>query len=665
MDNDRNWMYRRLENGFVTAEYCVGVESFVAFALSHPECLLDGNIRCPCNRKKCQNQTYVDEDTVKVHLGRYGFVPDYYNWYFHGEEYIPPVFPNFNMEVPSSSRSRVAPATAQTTAPEFLDFLQQNVNFEENPENENVNFGEENQTINNVPEDPESPNSYIKSLYECIKSAEKEIWDGNPHGHTVLSVLARLLKMKQEHNMSERNYNDMCQLMSELCPSDNFVPESFYATKKIIKDLGLPVEKIDACNNNCMIYWGVDEGLTECKICEHPRYKRSRSRSRNPQKKGTPYKMMYYFPITPRLQRLYASKATASHMRWHNDHHFDGDTMTHPSDCAAWRHFDALHPSFSAEIRNVRLGLSTDGFQPFGQSGQQYSSWPIIVTPYNLPPWMCMKDEYMFLTVIAPGPSNPKDKLDVFLQPLVAELQSLWSNGVPTYDIHAQQNFDMRAALMWTISDFPAYAMLSGWSTSGKQACPHCMSDSDAFTLPCSGKTSWFDNHRKFLPADHPLRRSRTMFLRGKQVSQPAPISKPGDELLKELDEFGFRPSYEMYSDIINKQICSLTRCGWRRQSIFWELPYWSTNLIRHNLDVMHIEKNVFDNVFNTVCNIQGRTKDNAKSRADLVRMGIRSELHPSTADGKFPKANYTLDKDARKVLFRWLKEVRFSDGYV
>ncbi|XP_073034855.1 uncharacterized protein [Primulina eburnea] len=278
---------------------------------------------------------------------------------------------------------------------------------------------------------------------------------------------------------------------------------------------------------------------------------------------------------------------------------------------------------------------------------------------------MCMKDEYMFLSVITPGPSNSKDKLDVFLQPLIAELHSLWSNGVPTYDIHAQQNFNMRVALMLTISDFPAYAMLSGWSTAGKQACPHCMSDSDAFSLPCSGKTSWFDNHRKFLSEDHPLRRNRTMFRRGKQVLQSPPITKTGGELLNELDEFGFRPSYEIDSDTINRKICNLTRCGWRRRSIFWELPYWSTNLIRHNLDVMHIEKNFFDNVFNTVCNIQGRTKDNAKSRADLVQMGIRTELHPSTTDGRFLKSNYTLDKHARQVLFRWLKEVRFSDGYV
>ena len=53
---------------------------------------------------------------------------------------------------------------------------------------------------------------------------------------------------------------------------------------------------------------------------------------------------------------------------------------------------------------------------------------------------------------------------------------------------------------MWTISDFPGYAMLSGWSTVGRLACPYCMGHSKAFTLSKSGKQSWFDTHSKFLP---------------------------------------------------------------------------------------------------------------------------------------------------------------------
>jgi hypothetical protein len=36
---------------------------------------------------------------------------------------------------------------------------------------------------------------------------------------------------------------------------------------------------------------------------------------------------------------------------------------------------------------------------------------------------------------------------------------------------------------MWTINDFPTYAMLSGWRTHGKLACPYCMDDTNAFWL--------------------------------------------------------------------------------------------------------------------------------------------------------------------------------------
>ncbi|CAN6919019.1 unnamed protein product, partial [Brassica oleracea] len=47
----------------------------------------------------------------------------------------------------------------------------------------------------------------------------------------------------------------------------------------------------------------------------------------------------------------------------------------------------------------------------------------------------------------------------------------------------------------------------------------------------------------------------------------------------------------------------------------------------------MHIEKNFFDNLMNTVLNIQGKTKDNLKSRLDLVDICDRSELHVDEND--------------------------------
>ena len=50
-----------------------------------------------------------------------------------------------------------------------------------------------------------------------------------------------------------------------------------------------------------------------------------------------------------------------------------------------------------------------------------------------------------------------------------------------------------------------------------------------------------------------------------------------------------------------------------------WKLSYWKTNLLRHNIDVMHIEKNVFENIFNTVMDVKGKTKDNIKAKLDIA----------------------------------------------
>ncbi|KAL0428620.1 UNVERIFIED_CONTAM: hypothetical protein Slati_3036800 [Sesamum latifolium] len=77
-----------------------------------------------------------------------------------------------------------------------------------------------------------------------------------------------------------------------------------------------------------------------------------------------------------------------------------------------------------------------------------------------------MKPEYMFLTMVIPGPSNPKRHIDVYLEPLIEELLQLWHVGVLTHDHAMNQTFMMRAALMWTVNDLPVYGMASGWSTA-------------------------------------------------------------------------------------------------------------------------------------------------------------------------------------------------------
>ncbi|KAL0405495.1 UNVERIFIED_CONTAM: hypothetical protein Slati_3863400 [Sesamum latifolium] len=98
--------------------------------------------------------------------------------------------------------------------------------------------------------------------------------------------------------------------------------------------------------------------------------------------------------------------------------------------------------------------------------------------------------------MVIPGPSNQKRLIDVYLESLIKELLQLWHVGVRTYD-HAMNNeFIIRAALMCTVNDLPAYGMASGWSTVGVMGCPICMDDTRAFHLQHGRKACYFDCHR-------------------------------------------------------------------------------------------------------------------------------------------------------------------------
>ena len=57
-----------------------------------------------------------------------------------------------------------------------------------------------------------------------------------------------------------------------------------------------------------------------------------------------------------------------------------------------------------------------------------------MVTSYNLPPRLCMKNPYIFLLLIIPSLKNSRQSIDSYLQPLIDKLKELWKNGVETYD---------------------------------------------------------------------------------------------------------------------------------------------------------------------------------------------------------------------------------------
>ncbi|KAK1427928.1 hypothetical protein QVD17_16680 [Tagetes erecta] len=320
-----------------------------------------------------------------------------------------------------------------------------------------------------------------------------------------------------------------------------------------------------------------------------------------------------------------------------------------------------MFSDFAKDPRNVRLGLASDGFNPFGAMSLSYSMWPVVLIPYNMPPWKSMVDSSFMLALLIPGRDSPGKDIDVFLRPLIDELKLLWHKGVETYDCESKQRFNMRAALLWTINDFPAYGYLSGWSTSGYKACPTC--NEDASSIRIRDRIAYV-GHRRFLPLDHPFRKSRDF--NGQKETRLAPKPVNGDDCLRQLEHLTIHHHGKHPSHGGKKRKRDPQDLNWSKKSIFFELPYWPKLLIRHNIDVMHVEKNVCENVLGTLLNIEGKTKDTDKARLDLEDMNIRKELHLVRKNNRLvkPHAMYVLTKDERKQFCNLLKSVRFPDGY-
>jgi len=93
-----------------------------------------------------------------------------------------------------------------------------------------------------------------------------------------------------------------------------------------------------------------------------------------------------------------------------------------------------------------------------------------------------------------------------------------------------------------------------------------------------------------------------------------------------------------------------------------YDLPYWSHLKLQYNLDVMHIEKNICENILHTLLNTPNKTKDTVAARLDLEDKGIRKELQ-LVGDSNKPRACYVLKPEDKKFL-QFVSNVKFLDGY-
>ncbi|KAK1611785.1 hypothetical protein QYE76_035458 [Lolium multiflorum] len=238
-------------------------------------------------------------------------------------------------------------------------------------------------------------------LSQMEKDGMTPIFPGCRPQDTRLHVTLDYLQMKTQNKWTDSSFSKNLKFWHDRLPEGNTLPSSIEEAKKVVCPLDLPHEKYHACINDCVIYRCEYKDRTTCPVCGHGRYKVGN--------KKVPRKVVWYFPITPRLQRYFVDPKEAKLMQWHAERQKPeedpemGYMLTHPSDAGQWQALDIAFPRFGGDARNIRLGMSTDGLNPFGNQSSTHSTWPVFVWPYNLPPWLCTKQRRKGLNVSAKG----------------------------------------------------------------------------------------------------------------------------------------------------------------------------------------------------------------------------------------------------------------------
>jgi hypothetical protein len=197
----------------------------------------------------------------------------------------------------------------------------------------------------------QEPNKDAHRFYKLLEDAEQPLYKGCKN-FSKLSAILHLYHLKCLSGWSNKLFTMLLQILQDLLPLDAKLPKDNYEAKKIIKDLGLGYEKIHACPNDCMLFWKENALDEACLVCGASRWKKSKGEESEDEegedgesedevqddtdalskrkKKGA--KILRWFPLKPRLQRLFMSSKTTAYMKWHAKGRTEDGLMRHPAD---------------------------------------------------------------------------------------------------------------------------------------------------------------------------------------------------------------------------------------------------------------------------------------------------------------------------------------------
>ena len=395
MQMNRQWMYADRRS----PEFMKGVRYFLDVAQANKR---NNFMCCPC--AVCRNQKeHSSHRVLHSHLFQSGFMSGYNCWTKHGE--IGVMMEDNEEEENDDNYHDMFPEYGSGTGMEDNDEEEAEDRAPVEP------IDDLGQAITDAKAECEIEKVRVK-FDQMLKDHKTLLYPNCEDGQKKLGSTLELLQWKAENGVTDSGFTKLLQIMKKQLPRKNELPDSTYQAKKVVCPLGLDVEKIHACINDCILYRGEQyENLEACPVCTALRYKIRRDdpgdvEGERPRKR-VPAKVMWYAPIIPRLKRLFRNKEHAKLLRWHMEDRKKDEMLRHPADGSQWRKIERKFPRFADDARNLWFGLSTDGMNPFGEQSCSHSTWPVTLCIYNLPPWLCMKRKFIMIPVLIQGPRQP------------------------------------------------------------------------------------------------------------------------------------------------------------------------------------------------------------------------------------------------------------------
>ena len=201
----------------------------------------------------------------------------------------------------------------------------------------------------------------------------------------------QLLKIKHEHNLSDRTFNDILKVYGKGNASLYLIQE------KLAGFVNINPIFIPMCVNSCCAFMGKLLNVISCPWCEEPAYINQSSNKRSPRKVFT------FFPLLDRFKLQYNSSRRSTELRYRhnyvNNDEYEDDSISDIFDGRLYK--ELTEDGYFKDERDIALIGSTDGYQIFKQKTDD--CWVLMFINANLPPDVRVKKENLLISAIIPG----------------------------------------------------------------------------------------------------------------------------------------------------------------------------------------------------------------------------------------------------------------------